>query len=66
MLRFSGFYIIQPGECGVQVTLGKIYDKPLSAGFGFKLPFLTEIRRVSVRQNTSEIVASLEETFPIS
>ena len=58
MLRFSGFYIINPGECGVQVTLGKIYDKPLSPGFGFKLPFLTEIRRVNVRQNTSEILAS--------
>lgn len=58
MLRFSGFYIIQPGECGVQITLGKIYDKPLTPGFGFKLPFLTEIRRVNVRQNTSEIMAS--------
>ncbi|MBT9582890.1 prohibitin family protein [bacterium] len=57
MLRYSGFYIIQPGECGVEVTLGKINSKPLGPGFGFKLPFITDIRRVNVRQNTSEVLA---------
>jgi prohibitin 2 len=57
-LRFSGFYIIDPGETGVKITLGNISEQPLSPGFGFKLPILTEIRRVNTRQTTGEIVAS--------
>jgi len=57
ILRFSGFYIINPGECGVKITLGNISPQPLAPGFGFKIPYITEIRRVNVRQSTSEILA---------
>ena len=56
-LRSSGFYVINPGECGVEITLGKIKSTPLAPGFGFKMPMITEIRRVTVKQNTSEISA---------
>lgn len=58
MLRFSCFYIINPGECGVKITLGQISPTPLKPGFGFMMPVITEIRRVSVKQNTAEVAAA--------
>jgi prohibitin 2 len=57
VLRFSGFYIIEPGERGVKITLGRISTNPIAPGFGFKMPILTEIRRVNVRQTTRELQA---------
>lgn len=58
LLRFSGFYIINPGETGVKITLGNISTTPLQPGFGFKMPILTEIRRVNTKQTTGEVTAS--------
>ncbi len=57
-LMTSGcFYVVQPGERGVRVTLGKMDDQFLQPGFGFKLPFVTQIRRVTVQQDTQEVAA---------
>ena len=57
-LMTSGcFYVVQPGERGVRVTLGKMDDQFLEPGFGFKLPFVTQIRRVTVQQDTQEVAA---------
>ena len=55
-VRFSGFYIIDPGEMGVKITLGTISNQPIPPGFGFKIPILTEIRRVNTRQTTREVM----------
>ena len=51
------FYVVDPGERGVRVTLGTMSDDFVPPGFGMKLPFLTEIRRVNVQQDTREISA---------
>ena len=51
------YYVIDPGERGVKVTLGKMSEDFLAPGPGFKTPFMTEIRRVNVQQDTREISA---------
>jgi prohibitin 2 len=50
-------YVVDPGERGVRVTLGKMSDQFVPPGFGVKLPFVTEIRRVNVQQDTREVSA---------
>ncbi len=57
-LAASGcFYVVEPGERGVRVTLGEMDDQFLAPGFGFKLPLVTVIRRVNVQQDTQEVSA---------
>jgi prohibitin 2 len=51
------FFVIDPGERGVRVTLGSMSDKPLSPGVGLKWPWITSIQRVSVKQDTKEVLA---------
>ena len=51
------YYVIDPGWRGVKVTLGRMSEDFLSPGPGLKLPFITEIRRVNVQQDTREISA---------
>lgn len=50
-------YVVDPGERGVRVTLGTMSDNFVAPGFGLKLPFITEIRRVNVQQDTREVAA---------
>ncbi len=50
-------YIVQPGYRGVAVTLGKVDPAPRAEGFGFKQPFITAIRPMSVRQQTRSMQA---------
>jgi prohibitin 2 len=51
------FYIIDPGERGVKVSLGKMSDEVLQPGPGLKMPLVSQIRRVSVQQDTREMKA---------
>jgi prohibitin 2 len=51
------FYVVEPGERGVRVTLGNMESQFLAPGWGLKLPLLTEIRRVNVQQDTREVSA---------
>jgi prohibitin 2 len=51
---FQSVYVIQPGNRGVMVTLGTTSQQFLPEGMGFKVPFITKIYPVSVRQNTRE------------
>lgn len=53
----GAFYIVQPGDRGVKVTLGKMSDDFIKPGWGFKSPFITTIETVSVRQDTREVKA---------
>lgn len=48
-------YVIEPGTRGIKVTLGKAEDRFLPAGFGFKMPFVTTIVPVNVRQRTTSL-----------
>src|ERR1700709_1704300 len=36
-------YVVQPGERGIEVTLGKVSPMFKPEGFGFKTPFITTI-----------------------
>jgi prohibitin 2 len=53
----ASFYVVDPEERGVKVTLGKMSDEFVPPGASFKMPFITTIRRVNVQQDTREISA---------
>lgn len=53
----SATYIVQPGNRGVAVTLGKVSPDFKPEGFGFREPFITHIEQVSVRQQTRSMPA---------
>ncbi len=50
-------YVVEPGHRGVRVTLGKASDLFVPEGLTFKLPLVTEIHQVSVRQQTMQLEA---------
>ena len=50
-------YVVQPGERGVEVTLGKVSPVFKPQGFGYKTPFITTIIPVTIRQQTREVTA---------
>ena len=47
--------VVQPGHRGVKVTLGKVSPMFLNEGFVLKLPFITTVEQISVRQQTDEV-----------
>jgi len=53
----SGTYVVQPGYRGVEVTLGKVSPEFKPEGFGLKKPFISDIRPMSVRQQTHAMPA---------
>jgi prohibitin 2 len=50
-------YVVQPGERGIEVTLGKVSPVFKPEGFGLKTPFITTIVPVTIRQQTKEVQA---------
>ena len=50
-------YVVEPGFRGVQVTLGKVSPLPKPEGFGLKLPLITHIVPISIRQQTAKFDA---------
>lgn len=54
MILSSSYTIIQPGERGVYVVLGKASDTVMEEGFHTKLPFVSDVRVMSVRVQKSE------------
>ena len=50
-------YVVEPGSRGVRVTLGKVSDLFVPEGLTFKLPLVTEIHQVSVKQQTQQLEA---------
>src|ERR1039457_2310519 len=50
-------YVVQPGDRGIEVTLGKVAPVFKPQGFGFKTPFITAIVPVTIRQQTREVAA---------
>lgn len=54
ILVLGASYIIPPGNRGVLVTLGKVSEIFAPEGMGFKVPFITTVIPVSVRQQTME------------
>jgi prohibitin 2 len=54
LMASSGTYVIHPGHRGVEVTMGKVTPVPKKEGFGFKMPLVTRVEPVSIRQQTAE------------
>ncbi|MDP3073715.1 MAG: prohibitin family protein [Opitutaceae bacterium] len=54
LMAVSGTYVVKPGFRGVEVTLGRVSPAFKPEGFGFKAPLITDIRQISVRQQTAE------------
>lgn len=54
LMASSGTYIVQPGYRGVEVTMGKVSPAFKPEGFGLKVPVVTLIHPVSIRQQTAE------------
>jgi prohibitin 2 len=54
-LVLGSIYIIQPGTRGVIVTLGKVEPQFRPEGIGFKVPFVTRVIPISVRQITRSL-----------
>ena len=50
-------YVVEPGHRGVRVTLGKVSDLFVPEGLTFKLPLVTEIHQVSIKQQTQQMEA---------
>jgi len=47
--------VVQPGNRGIRVTLGKVSPQFEQEGFLIKPPFITEIHQTSIRQQTVEL-----------
>jgi len=54
LMATSGTYMVPPGYRGVEVTLGRVNPIPKKGGFGFKMPVITHVERISVRQQTQQ------------
>ena len=57
LMAANGTYVVQPGYRGVEVTLGQVSEQFKSEGFGFKMPLITAIHPVSIRQQTARETA---------
>src|SRR5678815_2847926 len=53
----SATYVVNPGYRGVQVTLGKASPVAKPEGFGLKMPFVTQIHPVLIRQQAGKFDA---------
>ena len=54
LMASSGTYVVDPGFRGVEVIMGKVTPAPKKEGFGFKLPLVTQVKFISIRQQTAE------------
>ena len=50
-------YVIAPGTRGIEVTLGKPAAEVVPEGFGWKMPFITRVQLVNVKQRTVALKA---------
>ena len=53
----SASYVVNPGYRGVEVTLGKVSALAKPEGFGLKLPFVTQVHPVLIRQQAGKFDA---------
>lgn len=53
VMATGGTFIIPPGHRGVLVTMGKVSPVFAPEGLGFKMPFVTTVVPISVRQQTT-------------
>src|SRR3989338_3538497 len=52
VMSTAGTFIIPPGHRGVLITMGKVSPVFAPEGLGFKMPFITTVIPISIRQQT--------------
>ncbi|MDQ3234107.1 MAG: prohibitin family protein [Pseudobdellovibrionaceae bacterium] len=57
IFAYSSFYVVDPGNRGIIVTLGKTDPVAKPEGVGFKAPFMSKLHQVSIRQQTEGLKA---------
>lgn len=57
LVGWSSTYIVEAGNRGIRVTLGKVEPRSLPEGLGTKAPFISRIVSVSLRQQTQALSA---------
>lgn len=57
ILLMGSFYVIDPGQRGIVVTMGKVPSQASAEGLGFKTPLISDVVRVNIRQQTQELMA---------
>lgn len=53
----SASYVVEPGHRGVEVMLGRVTPGFKPEGFGFKIPFVTQVVPQMIRQQTAKMIA---------
>lgn len=54
----SSTYVVEPGQRGVMITLGRVSPMFKPEGFGLKLPFISRVEPQLVRQQTALMTAN--------
>src|SRR5690349_4978138 len=57
-LLMGSIRVIQPGQRGVRITLGKVATYPVEPGLVLKLPFVSRIERINVQIQKTEVDAT--------
>lgn len=52
LFLFGSWYVVQPGERGLKITLGNLQPVVLGEGLGMKWPLITRIEKRTIRQHT--------------
>lgn len=52
LFGLQSFAIVEPGEVGVRITLGKTDPNYLGQGFHFKLPLISKVKTLSIAQQS--------------
>ena len=55
----SAFHVVPPGNRGVAITLGKVSPVFLGEGLNFKMPLLTKVQNIEIRQKTVQGTAEV-------
>lgn len=55
VLGFNSISIVESGEVGLRVRMGKITDKILNEGLNFKVPFIENIVKVNIKVEKTEL-----------
>lgn len=57
VFTFGSYYVVEPGHRGIKVTLGSVSPNFLHEGLNFKMPIISQIIPISIRQSTREVSA---------
>lgn len=57
ILSSSAWFIVEPGERGLIVSLGSLLETTYGEGFHFKVPFITTAITMNIQTQKAEVTA---------